>query len=321
MTDPVRQQLRDALTERADAFPYERAMARLSGVDYAPRYGHRLSARVVGALSASGTAVIAAVIAVILTVGGTPNPAFAGWTPAPKVLTSSQLSTVAHSVLAHWASKCSGPGGSIVLADVRGRYTFALWVTNATAPVSLATICLNGVPDGSGATGSSSIAADRVRGGLTEYGTISNQAGVVSPYEFTMVGRVGIDVRSVSVLLSTGTKVKATVANGWYLVWWPAKDGYSKKLIVTATGPSGSHTYATADSNGKLPGGCGAGPATNAAQIRAEAKRQRDRQQERLKLQREQLTPQQQRIKLRAWLRQHGYLVPGEKAQRRPRGC
>jgi hypothetical protein len=314
MTDPIQHHLRDALTDRADAFPYDPAMNRLGGADYRPRYARRFSARVLGALSVSGTAVIAAAVALILTLGGTPTTALAGWTPAPKALNASQLSTISHSVRDHWSQVCSGPGGSIVLADVRGPNTLALYV----ASIGQVTICRNGVASGSGATGSGGASPDRVRFTLSTYGTLQEpSAGVVSPYAFTEVGRAGVDVRSVSVLLSTGTKVQATVANGWYLVWWPAKAGYSKQMIITTNptpGATGSHTYEIADRNGMLPG-CGAGPATNAASVHALAKISR----ERLKLAHGGLSSQQQRTALNAWLRQNGY--GGRPRKRHPRLC
>jgi hypothetical protein len=325
VNDPVEQHLRDALTERADRFPYDRAIDRLSGVDYSPRYGQRLSARIIGVLGASATAVIAVAVAVIVTIGGTPTQALAGWTPVPKALTSSQLTAIAHSVRENWAPRCSGPSGSIVLADVRGRYTYALFVTNPKTHVRLATICLNGVEHGSGGMRNSSVwpprvAADRTRDFLTQYGVIDQRPGVVSPFVFTMVGRVGTAVRSVAVLLSTGTKVRATVGHGWYLVWWPAKEGYSKQLIITTNATSGSHTYEIPDNNGELPG-CGAGPATNAAEIHAEAKLQRNRRQELRTLQHEHLTRQHERIALSVWTRRHGHPALGEKTHQNHRPC
>jgi hypothetical protein len=303
MTDAIQHHLRDALTDRADAFPYDPAINRLAGVDYRPRNARRFSARVLGALSVSGAAVVAAAVALILTLGGTPTTALAGWTPAPKALNASQLSTIAHSVRAHWAQVCSGTGGSIVLADVRGPNTLALYV----ASIGEVTICRNGVAAGSGATGSAGVSPDRVRNALNTYGTLDPRPGVVSPNTFTEVGRAGVDVRSVSVLLSTGTKVQATVANGWYLVWWPAKAGYSKQLIITTNptpGATGSHTYEIADRNGLLPG-CGAGPATDATEVHTLTKIRP----ERLKLAHDGLSSQQQRTALNAWLRQNGYGV------------
>jgi hypothetical protein len=310
MSDRVQQHLRDALADRADVFPYVAATNRLSRIDYKPRYGPRLSARMLGAASVSGTAVIAAVVALITTVGGSPPTAY-GWSPAPKALTPAQVRAVAHSLHVR-AAGCSGPGGSVVLVDVRGPYTYTLYVRNPDV-----TICVNGVEGGSGGLPSNdSIPATRTRNVLNTYGTINKHPGVISPYGFVEIGQAGVDVRSVTMLLSTGTKVQASLEHGWYLVWWPAKEGHSKQLIITTSGTSaatGSKTYEIADRNGELPGRCGAGPATNAAQLRAAAKFTQNRQQELLKLTHEHLTPQQQRIELRTWLRQHGYAVPGER--------
>jgi hypothetical protein len=303
VSDRVEQHLRDALADRAEAFPYAKATDRLSRIDYKPRYGRRLSPRALGAVSISGAAVIAAVVSVILAVGGS-SPAAYGWTPKPKVLTTAQLQAVTRALrLKARASGCSGPGGSVVLADVRGPYTYTLYVT----PNVLLTVCLNGVPGSSGAVSTSHVPATRTRNVLNTYGTINPHPGVISPYRFVETGQAGADVRSVTVLLSTGTKVQATLEHGWYLVWWPAKEGYSKQLIITTrtSATAGSNTYEIPDRNGELPGHCGAGPATNAAGIRA--------QQELKKLQNEHLTSQQQRLELKTWLREHGYPVPSRK--------
>ncbi len=301
MSERVQQHLRDALADRADIFRYAAAADRLKRVDYKPRYGRRPSARVLGALSVSGTVALTAVAAVLLTVGGSPPAAFAGWSPVPKALTSAQLGAVAHSIREHWAPACSGPGGSIVLADVRGPHTFSLYVTDPNSGERLVTICLNGVENGSGGSLLTPVASARTRFVLHEYGTINQHPGVLSPFIFTEVGRAGADVRSITMLLNTGTKVQATVAHGWYLVWWPAKEGYSTKLIITTSSSNATadKTYEVADNNGRISAACGAGPATNAISIRI--------QREILRLKREQLTPSHRRIALEAWLRQHGY--------------
>ncbi len=306
MSDRVQQHLRDALADRADVFPYAAAADRLSHVDYKPRYSRRLSAHLLGVLSVSATAALTAVVAVLLTVGGSPPAAFAGWSPTPKVLTAKQFRAVARVIREHWSPRCSGPGGSIVLADVRGPHTFSLYVTNPASRERLATVCLNGVENGSGGDPAAhswppTVAPGRTRFFLTEYGTINQHQGVISPFIFTEVGRAGADVRSITMLLSTGTKVQATIGHGWYLVWWPARYGYSKKLIITTSSSNATveKTYEVADNNGRISAACGAGPATNAISIRIQT--------ENLKLERKQLIPSQRRIALETWLRQHGY--------------
>jgi hypothetical protein len=206
----------------------------------------------------------------------------------------------------HWAASCSGPGGSIVLADVRGPYTYSLYVTNPNSGERLVTICLNGVENGSGGDlvadhWPPTVAPGRTRFFLHEYGTINPHPDVISPFEFAEVGRAGADVRSITMLLSTGTKVQATIDHGWYLVWWPAKEGYSKKLIITTSSSNATagKTYEVVDNNGRISAACGAGPATDAVVIYAET--------ERRKLEREHLTRGRLRIALVAWMRQHGY--------------
>jgi hypothetical protein len=213
------------------------------------------------AVGLGGTALAGGVVAALLLLSSGTSVAFAGWTPAPKNLTTAQFRSVVRVARDRWNPRCSGAGGSIVLADVRGPYTYTLYVTNPDAQVRLATICLNGVEDGSGGFGAGHqwpphVAVSQIHGFFTEYDALSPQPRGSRRPAFTEVGRAGARVRAVNALLSTGKKVRATVSHGWYLLWWPANEGHPKRLLVStseAPGKTSGQTYDIPDSNARLP--------------------------------------------------------------------
>jgi hypothetical protein len=51
--------------------------------------------------------------------------------------------------------------------------------------------------------------------------------------ETQLAGRAGRDVSAVQFVFADGSKVDATIQNGWYFAWWPALD-YPSSVQVTA---------------------------------------------------------------------------------------
>lgn len=49
-------------------------------------------------------------------------------------------------------------------------------------------------------------------------------------------GRVGAGVSAVTITLSDGSTVQATVSGGWYLAWWPGSVAAANAQISTASG-------------------------------------------------------------------------------------
>jgi hypothetical protein len=247
--------LRDLFREDAADFDTTAAVERLRARTAPRPTKRRLLWPAVGL---GATTLAGGVVAALLLLASGAPVAFAGWTPVPKNLTTAQLSSVARVARNQWNPRCSGSGGSIVLADVRGPYTFTLYVTNPDRQVELATVCFNGVEHGSGGFPAGhqwppAVAADHIHGFMTGYGALEEQPRGVRRFAFTQVGRAGARVRSVSVLLNTGKTVRATVSHGWYLVWWPAKDGHSKRLIVTTAAASGTTSNKTNTSPDTIP--------------------------------------------------------------------
>ena len=51
-----------------------------------------------------------------------------------------------------------------------------------------------------------------------------------------LVGRTGPGVIGVTLRLRNGTRVKASLANGWFLAWWPGTQGGTATEVMTSKG-------------------------------------------------------------------------------------
>jgi hypothetical protein len=219
MPDQLEQSLREALSQRAAQLD-PGSIARLSAVDYHPRRRRIGKLPAIGALGAGGTA---AVIAAIVTLGSSAAPAFAGWRPTPN--------TPAPGQLAQAARACGQDLGSPVLTDSRGPYTASIYADSTTSDVCLSG---NGVSMSSSSTSATpaSVAAGHVQ---IDGGGTRDAAGNA----LTLVdGRTGAGVTAVTIERSDGSSVQATVANGWYLAWWPGTVTATNAEITTASGTS-----------------------------------------------------------------------------------
>jgi hypothetical protein len=217
MPDQLEQGLREALSHRAAQLDPD-SIARLRGIDYQPRR-HRLRKRpAIGALAAAGTA---AGVAALVTLGSSAVPAFGGWQPTPTTPVPGQL--------AQAAQACGQDLGSAVLTDSRGPYTASIYADSSTSAV-----CLSG--DGTSMSSSSiSEAPAGVSAGHIQFhgGGTRDSAGNA----LTLVdGRIGAGVTAVTIERSDGSSVQATVANGWYLAWWPGTEAATNAQVTTASG-------------------------------------------------------------------------------------
>lgn len=219
MPDQLEQSLRDALSHRAAQLDPD-SIARLRAIDYHPRR-HRIGKLpAIGALGLAGTA---AAVAAIVTVGSNAAPAFAGWQATPSAPVPGQL--------AQAAQACGQDLGSPVLSDSRGPYTASIYANLSTSDVCLSG---NGVSMSSSSTSQApaSVAAGRIQ---SNGGGTRDAAGNA----LTLVdGRTGAGVTAVTVDRSDGSSVQATVANGWYLAWWPGTVAATDAKVSTASGTS-----------------------------------------------------------------------------------
>jgi hypothetical protein len=260
--------LRQAFAARAATVPVAGA-SRLRSIDYRPRERRLRPPVAVGAavLASAGTA--GAVLSVVL---GGAAPAYAGWSAAPTAATSSPSAPAAASCQSQLTTMPSGPGASSlgsgpwenVLTDVRGPFTVALFRNDgayASCFTSSSFTQVNTVSSGgsagaaSGSTRISASPGESVRvgngdgpGGMASVslggGTASGDLTQVtqshlstSDGPYTLVdGRVASGVTGVTLVLDDGQDVVATVADGWFVAWWPDSAGTISAQVTSAGG-------------------------------------------------------------------------------------
>jgi len=229
MPDQLEQNLREAFSHRAAQLNPD-SLARLRAIDYHPRRRRLGKLPAIGALGAVGTA---AAVGALVSLGSSAGPAFAGWQPTP--------STPAPGQLAQAEQACGQGLGSPVLTDSRGPYTAAIYADSATSDVCLSG---NGVSMSSSSTlggggpgvgrsaATASVAAGQIE--LAGGGTRDSAGNALTLVD----GRTGAGVTAVTIERSDGSSVHATVADGWYLAWWPGTVAATKADVTTASGTS-----------------------------------------------------------------------------------
>jgi hypothetical protein len=121
--------------------------------------------------------------------------------------------------------------GSPVLTDSRGPYTASIYADSTTSDVWLSG---NGVSMSSSSTSvaPASVAAGQIQ---IDGGGTQDSAGNA----LTLVdGRTAAGVTAVTIKRSDSNSVQATVANGWYLAWWPGTIAATDAQVTTASGTS-----------------------------------------------------------------------------------
>ena len=222
MTDRLEQNLREAFSHR-DAQLDGAAIKRLRANDYRPRRT-RLRRPAIGATL--GGVGLASIAVAIVALGSGAGPAFAGWQATPTIATPSEVTQA--------QQNCGQGLGAPIVTDSRGPYTAAVYQQSTTSAV-----CLSGAgvsmssSSSSSTTKAAAIAPDVIQFGGGGMRDTSGDALTLSD------GQVGSAVTAVTIDLSDGTSVQATVSNGWYLAWWP---GDVRALDAQITTPSGTDT-------------------------------------------------------------------------------
>jgi len=260
MPDQLERSLRDALSHRATQLDPD-SITRLRAIDYHARRRRLRKLPAIGALGATG---VAAAVAAIVALGSSAAPAFAGWQPTP--------TTPAPGQLAQAVQACGQDLGSPVLTDSRGPYTASIYADSTTSDVCLSG---NGVSMSSSSTSPApaSVVAGKIQ--LNGGGTRDAAGNALTLVD----GRAGAGVTAVTIERSDGSSVQATVADGWYLAWWPGAAVATTAEITTASGtstvafpstpalpapacPSGSHCASGYSFGSSRGGSSGAGPAS-----------------------------------------------------------
>lgn len=249
MSTHIEHSLRARLAERAAELPPD-ASVRLLSIDYRPR-----AVRARSAVAAAATILTAGVVLAVSLVSLSANPsrAFAGWSATPtaaarsrvrntEAACRSQLPTLgarARPGFPAYRPSITVGGWHTVLVDARGPYTMVLFeAAHGRAEMS----CFAGRRGLSSLGGSfgSQARTSVAPGGVSD---VSSGGGRTSPDEGSrlfshLVGRTGRRVTGLRLRLSNGTEVTASVANGWFLAWWPGTPSVTSFDITTGDGRS-----------------------------------------------------------------------------------
>ena len=133
--------------------------------------------------------------------------------------------------LAQAEQACGQDLGSPVLTDSRGPYTASIYANSTTGDV-----CLSGngsrCPRARPRVATASVPAGQIQ--LNGGGTRDSAGNALTLVD----GRTGAGVTAVTIERSDGSSVQATVANGWYLAWWPGTVAATNAKVTTASGTS-----------------------------------------------------------------------------------
>lgn len=166
------------------------------------------------------------VLTVVVSLAGSPSRAFARWTAQPTTVSAAQLAATK----AYCAANVPMPGLPLKLVDARGPFTFVVFA-NATDN----DFCTPG-PSFENASGWCTSSPVQVASGSlhlwTEH-TLSTPEGAAYGL---MIARAGDDVTGATVTLDNGTRVGATVQNGWAVAWWPGTHQITEATLTTPTG-------------------------------------------------------------------------------------
>jgi hypothetical protein len=268
MTSQLETELRELFSARADEVPPE-AFARVASGGYHPR---TRSPRVL-ALCAVGVAIAATVASVAFsTTGPARQNAFASWSATPTVPAGDQLAAADATCLStteqeaaesETAGTAPGPQSpspftspdtwQVKLTDTRGPFSFVVLEATSASQLTGLSSCfvstsgpsagrslnsIGGAPIPSNADGQlfgpASISVPLIEAfGMSGDNFVTAAAGTHVGY---VIGEAGSSVLSVSLNLSDGTSVVATVQNGAYAAWWPSSASVVSAGVTTAQG-------------------------------------------------------------------------------------
>jgi hypothetical protein len=213
----------------------------------------------VRAASGAGAAVAAVVAVVLLSAGNAPTAALAGWSAEPTESASGQVQAAESECKRNSALASLTP----TLLDTRGPYTLLVYAERGGS------VCITGPslqsptrepPVASfGSFLAQSLATEqraRARAGAPRNTQTPSLSGSIAPDSISTtsmggitatvvgapttlsmrVGRVGVNVAAVTLVLKDGSRVQATTSRGWFAAWWPGGESAQTAEIKTASG-------------------------------------------------------------------------------------
>jgi hypothetical protein len=248
----------EAFRARAAAVPSDAAV-RLRGFDYRPRDRRLRVPATAGVLAGVATA---GTVITVVALGGAPA-AYAGWSPTPSSAATAPTAATDTSCQGQLRSGTWSGGGAwqTVLTDVRGPFTVALFQNDdafAACFTSASFTQVNQISsDGSSGASSGEVSVHAQSGSAGGPGSVGEGQSSVSigstsdgdlrtvtqnhlttgdgPY--TLVdGRTAPGITGVTLVRDDGQNVVATVADGWFVAWWPASATATSAQVTSAAG-------------------------------------------------------------------------------------
>ena len=247
--DLVRSYRSDIPGPSTDAWARARAaLAEVSGDaphrgDDKPRgwHGRRLTIGAFGAASA------VAVVVSVLMLGGSATAAFAGWSATPSYPTAEQTAATQTGCQPSLPDALAQGSWSQVATDVRGPYTMAVYESGTTLASCLIGPSFTSVQAESLTSDSNMVSAGQgpapasptgslLSGGDIEQLLVSHESQAGNGPYTVAEGRFGDQtVSAVTLVLSDGEDVTATIGNGWLVAWWPGGEDVTAAKITSAS--------------------------------------------------------------------------------------
>jgi hypothetical protein len=197
-------------------------------------------------LAFAAAAVVAVTVAVSISVAAPGQRAFASWTAVPTEQGVNQALGQARECAATWLGDVPHGGltaEDVLLAETRGDASLTV-VRKGDHPV----VCLR-------VTSTSPILWGDLRGSDTAATlaptkvasngfTMSSDSG----HRFTYTaGQAGADVSSVEVITQDGTKITASLSNGYWAAWWPGEVTEPDDVRIVVHSTDGTTSYSPRD--------------------------------------------------------------------------
>lgn len=243
--------LDDAARRRAEAGLRRILTADVEEPPASPTHTATSRRRVARWLAIPAAAAAALALTSVLPGRAGPDPAYASWTPVPRQAAAADRA-VADGACRRAGLDLSAP--TLALAERRGNWMVLLY----TSSEPVVTACMAHLPPGDDTAGD----IDRARaggrgavprGGQFTEGAIFQFGGARAfgrrdrPTVSLTEGEVGEDVAALSIQTEDGRDVRATVADGRYVAWWPGEAFGSGREGNGAPAPSFTYTVTLTD--------------------------------------------------------------------------
>ncbi|GAA1981962.1 hypothetical protein GCM10009718_18820 [Isoptericola halotolerans] len=209
--------------------------------------GERRPARRPGRVAAVASAAAAVTVAVVVVSVTLDSPtAYASWTPVPAAVGDAEAAQRSEPCGGTVTEIVEGPDGpdvqevavAPVLTDVRGDYTYVVVAGEDAYGECFVTDADGGEPE---VVTSSAVVPELRAPGARELTTEQSgtatwsQGDQVEGALTSALGQAGDDVAAVELTLTSGERVEASVAGGWWAVWAPGGSALAASAEVTFT--------------------------------------------------------------------------------------